>query len=321
MASPDPEATDYVDPGERGFNAKSSPVKYAVLLGGPVANIVFTVGVLTLLYWAIGEGQSTIEVAKVSQNSPAARAGIQPGDVFLSIDGIQLTHDRKGILYIRKHPGTEISIRVRRGKEQRDIKVTPVDHNGDGLIGITCNSFKLAAVTVPLPLGEAFSQAQEETWGYVTYAYISALNMFKGMFARREIPGEVGGPVSILSAVGGAVKKGPNVADFLGMLAILSMAIGVFNLLPIPALDGGRILVLAVRNVLDLCYTAVVWRRPEDSMLSSVAEEYIHTVGVFCLLGLLVVVTYKDIKDIVSPPKLTMPSFSAPPSTSPSPGR
>jgi len=322
MSEDEPPEEGYVDPGERGFNRKSSPAKHSILFGGPVANFVGTVIFLTILYAWIGERQTTIEVAKVGEGSPAQRAGIVPGDVILAIGEMNpIKNDRKAVLYIRKHPGQELKLRLRRGQEEKSLVVVPDGRNGEGQIGIFLKPFKLSEKPTPMSLSDAYGLAMDETAGYVSYAYMQALGMLKGAFTKREIPQEIGGPVSIVSTVGSVVKKGLDMEDLLYLLAMLSMAIGVFNLLPVPGLDGGRIFVLLVRDFLDLGYTLIFWKRPSQTVFSHRLEDLTNLLGVFFLIGLLVIVTFKDIRDLVSPQPLTMPSFGPSASPSPSPRR
>jgi regulator of sigma E protease len=299
------DKSGYVDPGERGFNRKNSLVAF-----------------LTVLYWGIGEGISTIKVSDVTAGDPAQVAGIRAGDIFTKIDGHELTNDRKGILYIRKHANVEISIDLLRGKETKTIKVIPREVDGDGRIGIMSERYFLSKTPLPLGFGEALSTAVEETWGYATYAYMQALGMLKGAFTKREMPKGIGGPVSIVKTVRDVVHIGLDWQKILSLLAMLSMAIGVFNLLPIPALDGGRILVLFIRDVLDSGYVVLFWKKPDQSVFSHRAEELVHVLGFLGLFLLLIVVTFKDIGDIIHPHSdAPTPHSSVAPSPGPSPAK
>jgi regulator of sigma E protease len=312
------EMEGYVDPGERSFNKKNSVVKYAILFGGSVFNIISTVLFLTLLFMKTGSGDSTVLVKGVSKNSPAHQAGIQEGDRFVKIDGEPILDADKAIRRIKDRPCQWIQLIVKRGDQELTLKLRPENDDGQGRIGISYGPDYDKATLKPMEFWPAMSKAREKTWEYVMISYSAALKMFTRSFSKKEIPKDVGGPVSIVGAVGSRVQGGMmSIPDLLEILAMLSLAIGVFNLLPIPALDGGRILILFLRDMADLAYTLVTWRQPKESLLSHRMEEVVHLLGIFSLLLLLLVVTYKDIRELVVKTETKLPVYSTPSSNCP----
>jgi len=311
----------YVDPGERSFSKKNSLVKHLILLAGPAFNILSTVFVLTMVNAFVGVEETTIRVRQTTADWPAAQAGILPGDIFLAFDGETVDDMRSGIGYIQQRTGVPIKILVQRGTETFEIHVVPRDRDGAGLIGILSEAHVLSQGRT-LPFGSAFSKALISTGEAVIQAYQAAIGMIQKAF-RGRVPAEIGGPVSIVVAVGNQVETGDfadRIRNLVRIFALLSMAIGVFNLLPIPALDGGRMSVILIKDALDLIYLVIFWKWPAKSILNEKFEQYVHLIGIIVLLGLLVLVTFKDISDVMTPPQPQAPSLKdleSPPSPSP----
>jgi regulator of sigma E protease len=307
------EQEGWVDPGERSFNKKNSLVKYAILFGGSFFNMLSTIVFLTMLYMYAGSGDSTVLVKSVSPNGPADVAGVRVDDVFVKMDGQPIKDAERAIGTIKSRPGQKIPIEVLRGGQTLTLTLIPEDNDGEGRIGIGFEPKMDKDTLKPMEFWPALVKAKDKTWDSVYRTYTQALKMFSNSFSKKEIPKDVGGPVSIVGAVGSQVKRGMTIPDLLWILAMLSLAIGVFNLLPIPALDGGRILVLFVRDVLDLGYTIVFRKRPPESLFSHRIEELVHLVGIIALLLLLVLVTFKDVRELVRPsPPPQMPVYPSP---------
>lgn len=311
------EQEGWIDPGERSFHRKNSFVKYAILFGGSAFNIISTVLFLALLFMRTGSGDSTVLVKDVSKNSPAHQAGIQKEDLFLAMDGEPIKDADKAIRRIKERPCQWIQIVVKRGDKELTLKIRPENDDGMGRIGISYGPHYDKSTLKPMDLWPAMARAREKTWEYVQISYSAALGMFKRSFSKKEIPKDVGGPVSIVGAVGSRVQGGMSISDLLEILAMLSLAIGVFNLLPIPALDGGRILVLFLRDAADLGYTLVMWRQPRETLVSHRVEEVVHLLGILSLLILLVFVTYKDVRELFVKDEPKMPVYQTPSSNCP----
>lgn len=311
------EQEGYVSPGERSFNKKNSGVKYAILLGGSLFNLLSTVVFLTFLFM-LGEG-STVLVNSVSKYGPADVAGIKPKDLFLRMDGQPIKDADEAIRSIKSRPGQKIPIVVRRGSQEIQLVIEPKSDGKDGKIGISYEAEDTDTPTRGLAFWPALLKARGKTWEYVLLSYSGALGIFSKAFSKKEIPEDVGGPIAIVGSVGSHVKKGMTARRFLTIMAMLSLAIGVFNLLPIPALDGGRILVLFVRDTIDLVYTLVFWKHPDESIFSHRLEEIVHLVGILSLLILLVLVSFNDIRNLFTPREEVKLPIYASPGASPSP--
>lgn len=299
------------DPGERSFARKGLLGKLLILAGGSLANILLTVVIASGLFWVHGDRSTSILVEKVVRDKPAALAGIRADDVITAVNGTLVTHYLTGIDLIGAHPRERIVLTVRRPTDATatpprfatlEIPVVPeATEDNVGRIGILVKPFALDDVVVPLSFTAAVVKGTETTVGYVFRIYELTLSMFQRAFRRMEVPEQIGGPIKIFGAIDSAVGEKADVTDVLQLTASLSVSIGVFNLLPIPALDGGRILVLLLGWVLQLGYMVVRRRRPDRDLIPQGAEETVHLLGFAFLLLLLLVVSYKDLGDLVRP--------------------
>jgi regulator of sigma E protease len=207
-------------------------------------------------------------------------AGIQPGDIVRSIDGKDVTRTTDLRTYIFAHAGTEVSIVLDRGGRQIGLKVVPrpTPPPDEGPLGV-----RLEDVTTPptaLAPPEAFVQALRLT-GDVVRQIADLPGQLLSRPTNQPGPPPVGGPIQIFLVTAAVSQLG--VAAFLKLIGVISVNLGVLNIIPFPGLDGGRLFFVLL--------SAVLRRR-----LSPQWEAAIHAVGFVLLLGLLVVVSVADIR-------------------------
>ena len=299
------------DPGERSFNKKNLLAKLAILFAGPIANIILTIVIMSGLYWVVGDRPTTIEVDKVLRGKPAAVAGIRSGDVFLEINGEKITDYIEGIDIIGRNAGKEIQVKINRpydaGNEEPVYKplmltvVPELTEDGVGKIGMLVRPHIIDETFIPLSFSAACTKGLQKTLGYVLKMYQLTLRMFKKAASKMEVPEQIGGPLKIADTIKQAVADRFDIREILSLTAWLSMSIGVFNLLPIPALDGGRILVLLLAWIIKIGYIILRKPIPEEGVIPPRFEEVVHFCGFAFLLLLLIIVSWKDVKDMVTP--------------------
>jgi regulator of sigma E protease len=268
------------DPGS--FTSKPWWAQAIVLAAGVTMNFVLAIVVLTAAF-AIGTEAPTgaVRVEEVASGSPAQAAGIQPGDVVRSIDGKAMTRTSELQSYVYGHAGKEVTIVLERGGTKVGplvIVPRPEPPKDEGPIGV-----KLSEVTTPptaLPLPQAFAQALRLTGDVVT----QIADLPAQLFARpagQPGPPPVGGPIEILRVT--ALVSQAGLSAFLKLVGVISVNLGVLNIVPFPGLDGGRLFFVLL--------SAALRRR-----LSPQVEAAIHAVGFVLLLGLLLVVSVADIR-------------------------
>lgn len=268
------EGEDDDSDDERSFNRKSIPEKILVVSSGAVMNYLMAVLVLVVMIMMIGTPTNSLR--DITEGSPAELAGLLPGDTIVSIDGIETDTWTDVTEQIRsKNEGDIISVEVKRDNTEntlvKDIPVMKND-NGNMYIGI-------------------LSRYERNIFDALKQGFINSLELIKLMFKSLEmlISGEasvkeVVGPVGIVSVMGDAASYGA--AYVLYLTALISVNLAVVNLLPLPALDGGRLLFLIISGISG---------RPVNPEL----EGRIHYLGFIFLLVLMVMVTVKDINQFI----------------------
>ena len=258
------------------FPNKSWLARATTIFAGPFANYLtasILVFGLALHGWPEDRPTSPMVVQQVNEGSPAAKAGIRSGDLILEANGqkVKSVDDLIRITAPRAGKPTEYRIE-RQGRALEPITLTPMRHDSRGVIGV---SAKLERRYKPLPLGEAASAAVLFPYRITSAQLVGLADLVK----RRSTEG-LTGPVGMGKIVAEQAGKGP--AEYIAILVLLSVALGMFNLLPFPALDGGRLTFLA--------YELITRRRPNERF-----EAVVHTVGLLFLIGVLVLVTFRDV--------------------------
>jgi regulator of sigma E protease len=272
---------------ERSFSNKPVWVKMAVVAAGPIGNLVFAV----LVFWVVflgGVPSLTTRIGDVVADTPAARAGILKGDVVLRVDGEKVATWEDLAARIRiGTPGKPLQITVRRDGKELTIPVSPVMREGRSLFGekVTEPKIGIAAgkevVYQEIGVGSAFLRAGVETGKLI---YLTGMTVVK--LVTRVLPSEtLGGPILIAQIAGDQARQG--ISPFAYFLGLLSVNLGILNLLPIPILDGGHLLFFSVEGLM---------RKPISPQARAVA----HQVGLALILMLTALVFYNDIVRLLS---------------------
>jgi len=265
------EESDPKDP-ESYANA-SLWARIVTIAAGPLANYLFA-SVLMFFGFILG-GNPVVDEASmrvhVGAGGPAAAAGVQDGDRILSVNGDAIKDWDQLKKSIGAHPGEKIDIEVERGAEKVHVFPVPMpegETKGKILIG---PEYKI----VPVSVGQAAVLSVKEP-PKVVYNLVRGLAR---MIAGKEKP-ELAGPVGIVKEVKNAAQDGAH--TYLKLLGLLSAYLGGFNLLPFPALDGGRLLFLGFE---------AASRRRADAKI----EAKVHAIGLLMFLTLIAVVTYTEV--------------------------
>jgi len=215
----------------------------------------------------------------VGKGSPAEAAGIAYGDTILSLDGQAVASTEDMIAYVQAHPDDEISTVVQRGEEELVFTLTPEllrETDEYEQIGLTLADAGIIRYPWYIAIYKGFVAGAIGTVNIVVAFYIVIKNLILG----QGLVFEVAGPVGIAVMVGDSLRLGVNY--LINLTAMLSLVLAVINILPIPALDGGRILFIGIEKII---------RRPVPIRY----EQMAHTVGFVLLMALIVVVTWRDI--------------------------
>lgn len=249
------------------FIRKPVPHRVAVILAGPVMNFALAAVALAVLIFFQAVPPPTTRVGEALPGYPAAAAGIREGDRIVAIDGRRVNNWEDILYLVANRPEQEKVLTVERDGRQFGVSIVPrKDKDGNAKIGLK-----------PERVGvlKSFIGGVEYT-GRIIHLIVAFLAK---MFVR-DAPADIGGPVRVAVEIGRAAKFG--FFPLIQLTAFLSINLGLFNLFPVPALDGARIGFLLWEGVT---------RRPVDPE----KENVIHLLGFALLILLMVVVTYHDI--------------------------
>lgn len=283
------------------FHAQPLSTRAMVVAAGPLTNFVFSILAFAAIALIMGRDATDYSsiparIAAVAENSPAAAAGLRPGDVVLSIDGRAIGNFTEFQAAVAAAPEQALTFEIVRDGAQSTITATPRREGARGLLGVY-GPLVLASEKRIEPYGplSAIGVGAANTWDIVakTGAYIGAI------FAGRESGDQIAGPLGIFNVSGqvasGALNGGAGdsggFASRLGLLAlsllslaaVLSVAVGIVNLLPIPILDGGHLLFYAIEGARG------------GKPLPAVAQEWAYRAGFAVMASLFLFATWNDI--------------------------
>ncbi len=277
---------------ENSFSKKSVYARMAIIFAGPFFNFILAFLLALILIGTVG--YSSASITMIEQNSPLTAAGVQQGDMIKEINGEKIVVSGEVGFYLALHPmdGSPVEMTLERNGERFTKTVTPVSvQNNDG-----SQSYKLL-----FGYGARQKVSAWKTIGYAAYEvkyWISTVvkslgQMITGHVSRKD----VSGPVGIVKIVGSSVntsmkageKTGTSVQNaiftLINLCIMLTANLGVMNLIPIPALDGGRLVFLIAE-----------WIRRKP--LPQKFESYTNTVGFMMLMALMVFILVNDVVNL-----------------------
>ena len=265
---------------DRAFQFRPVWQRFLIVLAGPMANFLLAILIFVAFFSLVGAPVSNI-VGAVAEGTPAARAGIQPGDRILSIAGrpTKTFADLANATVVR--PNETVVVEIQRGRTVNRLRVTlgsdvVRDTYGRkfdrGILGIGGSAQSLQ----PLPVWQAVPEAVTQTFRLTRAMIDGIIQIVRGYVS----PKQLGGPITIAKVAGDYASLGA--LQFVQLLALFSINLGFINLLPVPMLDGGHLLFYAVE---------AVRRRP----LSARALDWAFRGGLAAILALLLFTTFNDL--------------------------
>ncbi|MFH1289345.1 MAG: M50 family metallopeptidase, partial [Patescibacteria group bacterium] len=285
---------------KKAFWSKSKKARAAVTLAGVFMNFLLAIVVFSLVYSFVGIPTKTdkVIVAGVAENSPAGKAGFKEEDIILSVEGISVSGIDEFISLIAEKKGDVINVEIKREENNlcKKEEVKDIVCNGENMI--------LAVVVREDPpegegsLGVLISDTEIVKYPFWKMPFYATMEGFKEAFAwtklilggfsqmigslisHGQVPKDIAGPVGIFQITGNVARSG--ILAILQFSAVLSVNFAVLNILPFPALDGGRLMFIL--------YELVAGRKPNPKV-----EQWTNMIGMAILLGLIGLVTINDI--------------------------
>jgi regulator of sigma E protease len=251
----------------RAFSSKHVLTRMSVIFAGPLMNFILAIILIAVIGFFAGVTTTRISVIP---GGPAHKAGIQDGDKIVSIDTVKVDTWDEVVNLISQKPNEEIEVVVRRENSNYTyhVKSDIEQESNRGIIGIKAEVIERSFV-------ESIKSGVEKTFWMSKMILNGIVLIIQG-----QTKADVVGPVGIIHLVGEAAKIG--FLNLLYLAAVISTNLGLFNLLPIPALDGSRIFFLGVELL-------------RGKPIEPEKEGLIHFVGFTLLMILMVFVAYKDI--------------------------
>jgi len=268
------------------FLHKSLFKRSLIVLAGPVFNLLLSVAIFFVFFQVSGLPIMKPEVGEVQEGMPAHEGGIRPGDRVVSIDGKPVTRWEEMADLIKQSSGRPLRIEILRDERTVLVKVVPKLLSSRNLFGEQVEKYVIGitasgAVTIrQLNPFQSAVQGVLQTWQIAKLTVLAIGKIIAGTISAKTL----GGPIMIAQLAGQQAEAG--IINLIFFIALLSVNLGIINLLPIPVLDGGHLLFFLIE---------AVSRRPLNVKTREVAQQ----VGIFVLILLMIFVFYNDIARIL----------------------
>jgi regulator of sigma E protease len=260
------------------YMAKTPLQKIRVAFAGPLFNFLLAIVLFVYSFTFVGmpEASSQAIVGDVVAGQPAEKAGLKPNDRILEINEVKVSTWNEMVAELQKtESGQDVTLLIDRKGNESTVTVKPAISDGRQVLGIR-SSIEFKKLPVLTGVSEGFKQT-----------YLTTVLLLQGlvqMLTGKVSGADIAGPVGITKMIGDAAASG--MVYLVNFAALLSINLGVLNLLPIPALDGSKI-----------CFSAIeaIRKRP----IPAEKENFIHLLGFIFLIGLIILVTFNDIMRLV----------------------
>lgn len=260
------EGEDEESEAPNSFGKASPLARFLVMGAGAFMNFVLAIVVFTIVAFSVGT--PTTEVETVQAGTPAEVAGIVEGDKIIEIDGTSIKSWDEVLKLIGASEGS-LEMKVEKSNGSVEVlDLEPIEMDGRKVVGIGTKMEK--------NVGSSFVAGLKMTKDMI----FAMVNFFKQLFRGELSAGSVSGPVGVVREIGNAAKMG--VYQVLMLMGLISVNLGFFNLLPIPALDGSKMLLLIIEGI-------------RGKGMDPNKEGMIHFIGFAALMVLMLVITFKDI--------------------------
>jgi regulator of sigma E protease len=272
---------------ERSLASKGKLARIGVLSAGSVMNVLLGIVFFSLCFmlgWPEPIEFENVIITGVRSGSPAEQAGLQVGDIVIRADNKYIDNPDELVAYTLEKLDQEMLLVVKQAGKIVEIRVTPrLDSDGVSRIGVAIDAAPTKFGLKTYPFGEAILRSLEQTIGVIAFTFYIPVLVIRGLISI-EMARPIG-PVGIAQLAGQAVQQSVEIGwwfPILSLMALLSTGLAVANLLPLPGLDGGRILFVIVEAI-------------RGKRIDPEKEGAVHLIGLALLVTLMILITYQDI--------------------------
>jgi regulator of sigma E protease len=270
--------------GETAFNNKKPWQKLIIILGGVLMNLILAVVIFGVVYTIVGIPKEVdkVTVVGVVENSPAEIAGLKEGDVILEVNGMKIKKADELIKEVEKYKGGNVKLIINNKEVEVEVRENPPE--GEGSMGVAISNTEMEPVAwYRVDKGVVIGFKEAFYWGKII------LNGVTGMLiglVSGNIPKDVSGPIGMFQATS-SINKDQGILAVIHFFGIVSVNLAVVNVLPFPALDGGRLVFVL--------YEMITKKRANQKM-----ESVVNNFGMLFLLGLILLITIGDIRRLIN---------------------
>src|SRR4030042_652721 len=287
------EESEEISPEEaqRAFNHQHILKRIAIVAAGPLFNLLLALFLFWGLYAISGNYVMTTEIGQVREDSPAHKAGLLKGDVIVSVEGQSTESWAEIKSLVKDSAGKGVKVTVQREGRLLSVIVVPEESVEKNLFGEDVKSALIGIVAagkyqkVEMGVWEALKEGTRKTWEIIALTFLTIVKLFQGVVSIKTL----GGPIMIGQLTGQGAQE--SISYLVPLLAIISINLGILNLLPVPILDGGVILFLLMELIIG---------KPISIKKRDMAQK----LGIFLLAALIVVVTINDLSRFADVVKL-----------------
>lgn len=266
------------------FACKNLAIKSAIVVAGPMANYIFSILVFALFFMFFGTSDALPKITELLPNGPAHQASIEKNDIIIAMDGQEVKLFSDIIKIMALNNGEQIKLSIKRGDEILTKKITPALIVSKDVLGNEVKSYKLGVIAdniVPRKLGflSSIGMAASECYNLSVMSLKALGQIITGTRSAKEL----GGPIKIAQYSAKSAEHG--FLHLIWFMALLSVNLGVINLLPIPILDGGHLLIYAVEF---MC----------GKKIASKIQNFGFQIGIILLIMLTMYTTFNDLSGL-----------------------
>ncbi len=274
--------------GRDSFNHKNPYQKGLIVIGGVLMNIILAITIFAIVYTILGVPRETdkVKIIGIAPNSPAQESGLKEDDWIREVEGQPIVKSSELTTKVGQYKGKEVVLWVEDKNGQGRVVLVKVRDNppeGEGSMGVTISNTELVKVRwyqFYLGIGAGFKEAFY--WGKIIAGGV--FNMIAGLVSG-HLPSDVSGPIGMYQATS-SIKKNQGLLAVAHFFGVVSVNLAIVNILPFPALDGGRIIFVIYE---------LIRKKPANQKF----EAFVNQAGMLILLSLIFLITASDVLRLI----------------------